>query len=252
MLLRPKSIRRKFFFSSVPARVQTNWEPLCLVSPSVPAAITVLQAAGERYVCLRVPADAIPHGVIWLASSGVTSRELSSEKSAGSQYCASLAAWESNQAKPSFSRWSWEHKTDECVCKCLPASIWWLPKGNEQKCTHQDVTSSLLLPFEAIPDLTYCHITLFLKTNKHMECDEAAGFKINLQVKQNNVKWRTVSPQPAAEPQCGPCWAPLEPTGPSRNHRRGSFRSRSPSPLVSWWLSSSHLWEHIMIWMTGF
>lgn len=54
----------------------------------------------------------ISQGVIWLASSGVTSREVSSEKRAGSQYCDSPAAWESNQARPSFSRWSWKHETE--------------------------------------------------------------------------------------------------------------------------------------------
>lgn len=51
-------------------------------------------------------------GVIWLASSGVTSREVSSEKRAGSQYCDSPAAWESSQARPSFRRWSWKHESD--------------------------------------------------------------------------------------------------------------------------------------------
>lgn len=54
----------------------------------------------------------ISQGVIWLASSGVTSREVSSEKRAGSQYCDSPAAWESNQARPSFSRWSWKHEME--------------------------------------------------------------------------------------------------------------------------------------------
>lgn len=128
----------------------------------------------EWYVPLNVLADAIPHGVIWLASSGVTSRELSSEKSAGSQYCASPAAWESNQAKPSFSRWSWEHETDGWVWSAALAHVDLMivvvrsRKGNEQKSTDQDVTSSLLLPFEAAPDLTYSHVTLFLKTNRHV------------------------------------------------------------------------------------
>jgi len=63
---------------------------------------------------IRPPGSDTPfsfsQGVIWLASSGVTSREVNSEKRAGSQYCASSAAWESNQARPSFSRWSWRHE----------------------------------------------------------------------------------------------------------------------------------------------
>lgn len=53
----------------------------------------------------------ISQGVIWLASSGLMSREVNSEKSAGSQYWASPAAWESSQAKPSFSRWSWKYES---------------------------------------------------------------------------------------------------------------------------------------------
>lgn len=53
----------------------------------------------------------VSQGVIWLASSGLTSREVNSEKSAGSQYWASPAAWESSQAKPSFSRWSWKYES---------------------------------------------------------------------------------------------------------------------------------------------
>lgn len=53
----------------------------------------------------------VSQGVIWLASSGLTSREINSEKSAGSQYWASPAAWESSQAKPSFSRWSWKYES---------------------------------------------------------------------------------------------------------------------------------------------
>lgn len=58
-----------------------------------------------------------------------------------------------------------------------------------RKSTDQDVTSSLLLPFEAVPDLTHGHVTLFLETNGHMrrvadqsvnvKCDKAAGFKVN-------------------------------------------------------------------------
>lgn len=68
----------------------------------------------SRHVLFNVsgPAPLVTsQGVIWLASSGVTSREVSSEKSAGSQYWASPAAWASSQAKPSLSRWSWKHET---------------------------------------------------------------------------------------------------------------------------------------------
>lgn len=69
--------------------------------------------SGRRAPSLPKQSHAViaSQGVIWLASSGVTSREVSSEKSAGSQYWASPAACASSQARPSFSRWSWIYET---------------------------------------------------------------------------------------------------------------------------------------------
>lgn len=105
---------------------------------------------GEHYVHQHVSqADTITQGVIWLASSGVTSREVSSEKSAGSQYWASPAAWESNQAKPSFRRWSWKHETDECSCSARQlrsVSLWHnLPHASLSGTTEKDEFFFLLI-----------------------------------------------------------------------------------------------------------
>jgi len=80
-----------------------------------------------------------------------------------------------------------------------------------------------------------CHVNMsvagFNSWSKHNNC------KIDDQPRS------CVSPRPAAGLQCGPCWAQLGPTGPSKNLPQGSSQSRSPSPSISLWLLSSHLWE---------
>lgn len=63
-------------------------------------------------------------------------------------------------------------------------------------------------------------------------------------IKQSRCR---VSPQPVGVLRYDPCWALLGLTAPSRNHQQGSSQSHSPSPSVSLWLSSSHLWENVGI-----
>lgn len=50
------------------------------------------------------------------------------------------------------------------------SGLWHSPAFKKEvsgKSTDQDVTSSLLLPFEAVPDLAHCHVTFFLKEKNH-------------------------------------------------------------------------------------
>lgn len=176
-----------FFFTSVPAWVQTIWESICLVSPSVPAAITVLQAAGNDMFAsmsqltrsLMASSDWPPRA--WHRGSSARRRALAAST-------ALLRLLES-PTRPSPPSAGDPGNTRRMNVSAALAS---LDLMTTERNTHQDMTSSLLLPFEAVPDLTHCHITLFLKTNKHMrtlvdisvkvKCDEAAGFKVNAKV----------------------------------------------------------------------
>lgn len=107
------------------------------------------------------------HGVIWFSSSGVTSREDSSEKRAGSQYCGSPAAWVSNHASPSFSRSSWKqwekkgkaYHTFSMFLKSLVSPKHWVCFWN----TYKYMASTFFLPLKVVLDLAYCYITLFLQ-----------------------------------------------------------------------------------------
>lgn len=114
--------------------ILSSWCPK-MTPKGVHQATSAIPNHTSHHMSLGLSKEAIiiSQGVIWLASSGLTSREVNSEKSAGSQYWASPAAWESSQAKPSFSRWSWKYEspgkkllfyTSEHAWK-----VWWVEFG---------------------------------------------------------------------------------------------------------------------------
>ncbi len=155
--------------------------------------------------------------VIWLASSGVTSRDNSSENRAGSQYCGSPAAWESSHAKPSFSRWSW--KTAQKVLLCDIISI---QSGVSFFLhTYKNVTGPLSLPLEAVSDLAHCHVALFLWNMANNQIWRHGSVKIS------GFVWYWL-PLLAEGQQCDPCWALLGPTGLDKSLQQESSQSHFP------------------------
>ncbi len=156
-------------------------------------------------------------GVIWLASSGVTSRDNSSENRAGNQYCGSSAAWESSHAKPSFSRWSW--KTAQKVLLCDIISI---QSGVSFFLhTYKNVSGPLSLPLEAVSDLAHCHVALFLWNMTNNQIWHHGSLKVS------SFVWYWL-PLLAEGQQCDPCWALLGPTGLDKSLQRESSRSHFP------------------------
>lgn len=153
-------------------------------------------------------------GVIWLASSGVTSRDNSSENRAGSQYCGSPAAWESSHAKPSFSRWSW--KTAQKILLYDTKSIQWCFLH-----TYKDMTGPLSLPLEAVSDLAHCHVALFLWNMANNQIWRHGSVKVS------GFVWYWL-PLLAEGQQCDPCWALLGLTGLDKSLQRESSRSHFP------------------------
>lgn len=153
-------------------------------------------------------------GVIWLASSGVMSRDNSSENRAGSQYCGSPAAWESSHAKPSFSRWSW--KTAQKILLYDTKSIQWCFLH-----TYKDMTGPLSLPLEAVSDLAHCHVALFLWNMANNQ------IWLHGSVKVSDFMWYWL-PLLAEGQQCDPCWALLGLTGLDKSLQRESSRSHFP------------------------